>query len=102
MSARVGSISDNKLGGWHSYRAAKAGLNQLLHGASIELKRTHKQTILLALHPGTVETNFTANYRAKDKLTPDEAAQRLLEVIETRSLSDTGKFFDHAGSEIPW
>ena len=102
MSARVGSISDNKLGGWHSYRAAKSGLNQLLHGASIELKRTHAQTILLALHPGTVETNFTVNYRAKDKLTPDEAAQRLLEVIETRSPSDTGKFFDHTGSEIPW
>lgn len=102
LSARVGSIGDNKIGGWHSYRAAKAGLNQLIHGASIELKRTHKQTTILVLHPGTVATSFTENYSASNKSTPDEAATRLLEVIATRDLSDTGKFFDYAGAEIPW
>lgn len=102
LSARVGSIGDNKVGGWHSYRAAKAGLNQLIHGASIELKRTHKQTTILALHPGTVATPFTENYRAKNKRTPDEAARQLLGVIAARDLSDTGKFFDYAGTEIPW
>jgi NAD(P)-dependent dehydrogenase (short-subunit alcohol dehydrogenase family) len=102
LSARVGSIGDNKIGGWHSYRAAKAGLNQLLHGAAVELKRTHKQAIILALHPGTVETKFTESYRARDKATPEETAIRLLQVIETRKPSDSGKFFDYAGLEIPW
>ena len=101
LSARVGSISDNNIGGWHSYRAAKSGLNQLLHGASVELKRTHKLTTVLALHPGTVATSFTENYTA-DKLTPDEAAAHLINVIDTKTIADTGKFFDFAGKEIPW
>jgi NAD(P)-dependent dehydrogenase (short-subunit alcohol dehydrogenase family) len=101
LSARVGSIGDNNIGGWHSYRAAKSGLNQLLHGASVELKRTHKHTTLLALHPGTVATSFTEGYAAQ-KLAPDEAAQNLLDVINTCTIADTGKFFDYAGKEIPW
>lgn len=102
LSARVGSIGDNRIGGWHSYRAAKAGLNQLIHGAAIELKRTHKQAVVLALHPGTVDTAFTRNYRVNQKLNPDDAARRLLNVIKTRRPSDSGKFFDHRGTEIPW
>lgn len=102
LSARVGSIGDNKVGGWHSYRAAKAGLNQLIHGASIELKRTHKQAIVLALHPGTVATNLTENYPVRNKFTPEAAARQLIEVIGNSDLSDTGKFFDYAGKEIPW
>ncbi len=101
LSARVGSIGDNQIGGWHSYRAAKSGLNQLLHGASVELKRTHKQTTVLALHPGTVATSFTEGYAAK-KLTPDQAAEKLLNVIASKTTADTGKFFDYAGAEIPW
>lgn len=101
LSARVGSISDNKIGGWHSYRAAKSGLNQLLHGASVELKRTHKHTTLLALHPGTVETAFTTGYNAK-KLSPEVAASNLLDVVSSKTTEDTGKFFDYAGKEIPW
>ena len=64
LSARVGSIGDNQLGGWHSYRAAKAALNQLMHGAAIELGRTHKHATLVCLHPGTVATDFTARYAA--------------------------------------
>lgn len=102
LSARVGSIGDNRVGGWHSYRAAKAGLNQLIHGASIELKRTHKLATILALHPGTVATAFTENYSAKHKHTPAESAEKLLSVIATRDRADTGKFFDYAGEEIPW
>lgn len=101
LSARVGSITDNQIGGWHSYRAAKSGLNQLLHGAAVEMKRTHKKTTVLALHPGTVATSFTEGYAAK-KLSPDEAAQHLINVIDTRTTTDTGKFFDYAGIEIPW
>lgn len=101
LSARVGSITDNHIGGWHSYRAAKSGLNQLLHGAAVELKRTHKQTTVLALHPGTVATSFTEGYAAQ-KLAPDEAAQALLNVIGTKTIADSGKFFDYAGKEIPW
>lgn len=102
LSARVGSIEDNKIGGWHSYRAAKAGLNQLLHGAAIELKRSHQQATLLALHPGTVDTEFTRNYRSAQKLTPGYAAQKLLSVISRATPAQTGRFFDYNGLEIPW
>lgn len=102
LSARVGSIGDNKIGGWHSYRASKAGLNQLLHGAAIELARTHKQATVLALHPGTVATSFTQDYQAPNKLSPDEAARQLLDVIAKCGPEDSGKFFDYAGEEVPW
>ena len=62
LSARVGSIGDNRIGGWYSYRAAKAALNQIIHTGAIELARTHKQAVCVALHPGTVQTPFTAKY----------------------------------------
>ena len=65
LSARVGSIGDNGIGGWHSYRTSKAALNQLFHGAAIELRRTHKRATVLTLHPGTVETPFTARYAGR-------------------------------------
>jgi hypothetical protein len=68
----------------------------------VGISPTFCPTIVLALHPGTVETSLTEGYRAAHKATPDEAAKRLLKVIETRILSDTGKFFDYAGLEIPW
>ena len=102
LSARVGSIGDNQIGGWHSYRAAKAGLNQLIHGAAIELKRTHKHAIAVCLHPGTVATDFTKNYAAKNKLTPDDAAQKLLAVLDALTPDQSGQFFDYAGKSIPW
>jgi NAD(P)-dependent dehydrogenase (short-subunit alcohol dehydrogenase family) len=103
LSARVGSIGDNQIGGWHSYRASKAALNQLIHGAAIELKRTHKQAICVALHPGTVETPFTANYAGAHKTVPaTEAAQNLIAVMDGLSTADTGRFFDYAGTAIPW
>ncbi|MGL4310090.1 MAG: SDR family NAD(P)-dependent oxidoreductase [Paracoccaceae bacterium] len=101
LSARVGSISDNALGGWYSYRAAKACLNQLLHTAAIELARTHPQSIVVGLHPGTVDTPFTAGY-GHDKLSPAVSAARLLGVIDGLSPGQTGLCLDHAGQPIPW
>lgn len=103
LSARVGSIGDNGLGGWHSYRASKAALNQLLHGAAIELGRSHKQAIVAALHPGTVATPFTEAFAAShDRVLPDVAAARLLDVIEGLTPAQSGGFFDYAGKVIPW
>lgn len=103
LSARVGSIGDNRLGGWYSYRAAKAGLNQFIHGAAIELKRTHPQLACVCLHPGTVRTAFTEKYLGRHPaVTREVAAERLLTVIEGLNPSDTGKFYDYAGKEIPW
>lgn len=103
LSARVGSIGDNQIGGWHSYRTAKAALNQLIHGAAIELKRTHKKAIAVCLHPGTVETPFTDKYAGRHKTVPAaEAAANLLNVIERLTPEQTGGFFDYAGKEIPW
>ena len=102
LSARVGSIGDNGIGGWHAYRASKAGLNQLIHGAAIEMKRTHKQAIAVCLHPGTVETPFTESYKGHRKVTAPEAAENLLGVIDGLTTEDTGGFFDYAGRRIPW
>jgi NAD(P)-dependent dehydrogenase (short-subunit alcohol dehydrogenase family) len=102
LSARVGSIGDNAIGGWHAYRASKAGLNQLIHGAAIEMKRTHKQAVAVCLHPGTVETPFTENYKGHRKVTAPEAAANLITVIDGLTTEETGGFFDYAGRPIPW
>ncbi len=103
LSARVGSIGDNGIGGWHSYRAAKAGLNQLIHGAAIELARTHRHAIAVCLHPGTVATSFTEKYAGRHKtVASGEAAANLLDVIDALDRDQTGGFFDYAGREIPW
>ena len=102
LSARVGSIGDNGLGGWHSYRAAKAGLNQVIHGGAIELGRTHKQAIAVCLHPGTVATSFTAGFPDHDKVTPDQAATNLIDVIAGLTPAQSGGFYDYAGRPIPW
>ncbi|MEM8540911.1 MAG: SDR family NAD(P)-dependent oxidoreductase [Pseudomonadota bacterium] len=102
LSARVGSISDNELGGWYSYRASKAALNQYIRTASIELARSHKHSICIALHPGTVATQFTKNYQGHSMVEPDVAATNLLNIIESVTAKETGKFFDWAGKEIAW
>ncbi len=103
LSARVGSIGDNRLGGWYSSRAAKAALNQMIHTAAIEFGRTHKDAICVCLHPGTVATDFTAKYAARHKtVPPEEAAQNLLAVIEGLVVSDSGLFFDWAGKPVSW
>jgi NAD(P)-dependent dehydrogenase (short-subunit alcohol dehydrogenase family) len=101
LSARVGSIGDNGLGGWYSYRASKAALNQLLKTASVEIARSHRQTIIAGLHPGTVDTAFTTGY-GHDKVSPDQAAANLLAVIDGLTPDQTGGFFDFAGKVVPW
>lgn len=103
LSARVGSIGDNQIGGWHSYRAAKAAVNQIIRGAAIELGRTHKQTACVALHPGTVATRFTEKYLGRHPaVAPDHAAQRLLDVMDGLGPEHSGQFFDYSGAQVPW
>jgi NAD(P)-dependent dehydrogenase (short-subunit alcohol dehydrogenase family) len=103
LSARVGSIGDNALGGWYSYRASKVALNQLIHTGAIEVSRTHRQAICVTLHPGTVDTGFGAEFhKGMQTVTPDEAATNLLRVIDGLTPADTGLFFDWSGARVPW
>lgn len=104
LSARVGSIGDNHLGGWYAYRASKAALNQLVRTASIELRRRAPQAICVALHPGTVDTALSTPF-AKTGLTvrpPRDAAMQLLTVIDRLHPHDSGGFFDWRGDTIAW
>lgn len=104
LSARVGSISDNALGGWYGYRASKAALNQLIRTASIELRRRRPHAVCIAIHPGTVDTPLSAPF-AKSGLSvqpPDIAVARLLSVIERLAPDDSGLFYDHRGRRLPW
>lgn len=103
LSARVGSIGDNRMGGWISYRSAKAAVNQVVHTAAIELARTHKENVLVALHPGTVQTPFTAKYVGRHPAVPAaEAAENLMRVMEGLVPENTGGFYDWAGKEVAW
>ena len=103
LSARVGSIGDNQMGGWISYRSAKAAVNQIVHTAAIELSRSHPSSICIALHPGTVATPFTEEYLARHPaVPPDQAAQNLLRVIDGLTPEQTGQFYDWAGKTVPW
>jgi NAD(P)-dependent dehydrogenase (short-subunit alcohol dehydrogenase family) len=102
LTARVGSIGDNAMGGWYSYRAAKAAANQIVHTAAIEIGRKRREAVVVALHPGTVATPFTAGYPAHKKVVADVAAQNLLRVMDGLSSADTGGFFDWAGKRVPW
>ncbi len=103
LSARVGSIGDNRLGGWVSYRAAKAAVNQIVHTAAIELARSHPKAAVVALHPGTVQTAFTARYLGRHPSVPAaEAAANLLAVIDGLTPAQSGGFYDWAGKEVPW
>jgi len=106
LSARVGSIGDNRSGGWYSYRAAKAAQNQLLKTLSIELRRLNPQSIVLALHPGTVDTAlskpFQGNVAPAKLFSPTFAAQSLLSVIGQCSPADSGSFRAWDGSVIIW
>jgi NAD(P)-dependent dehydrogenase (short-subunit alcohol dehydrogenase family) len=104
LSARVGSIGDNQLGGWYSYRASKAALNQMLHTAAVELRRSHRHAICVALHPGTVNTPLSAPFSKAglEVQDPDLAAERLLNVIAGLTPEDSGRFFDHRGEPVLW
>jgi NAD(P)-dependent dehydrogenase (short-subunit alcohol dehydrogenase family) len=104
LSARVGSISDNRLGGWHSYRASKAALNQLIRNFAIELSARNPQAIAVTLHPGTVDTAlsrpFQKNVKAENLFTPQHSAERLLAVIDRLTPDKSGRCFDYAGREV--
>ena len=103
LSARVGSIGDNGLGGWISYRASKAALNQIVRTAAIEIARRRPEAVVAALHPGTVRTDLTAKYAGNHPtVSPDEAATNLLAVIDGLTPEDTGGFFAWDGKPIPW
>ena len=105
LSARVGSIGDDRIGGWHSYRASKAALNMLLKNFAIELGRTHKQAIVAGLHPGTVDSAlsepFQANLPAGQLTRPADAADNLLNVIDGLTVADSGGVFDWKGEAAP-
>ena len=104
VSARVGSISDNALGGWYGYRASKAALNQLVKTASIELSRRNRESICVALHPGTVDTALSRPF-AKTGLkvrTPHQAAGDLLAVLSGLTPADSGALVDYQGCKLPF
>lgn len=105
LSARVGSIGDNGLGGWYAYRAAKAAQNMFTRNLAIELGRRHRGLACVGLHPGTVATELSAPFRAPEAdgvVTPEEAAANLLTVVDGLDAKDTGTFRAWDGSEIPW
>ena len=105
LSARVGSIGDNRLGGWHSYRASKAALNMILRNLAIELARTHREAVVAGLHPGTVDTPLSVPFQkgvTPEKLfTPDHSAARMLEVLDALTPADSGNVFAFDGARIP-
>jgi NAD(P)-dependent dehydrogenase (short-subunit alcohol dehydrogenase family) len=104
ISARVGSISDNRLGGWYGYRASKAGLNMMIRNLSIEWSRINKRSIIVALHPGTVDTAlsepFQANVPSGKLFDTERSALQLLDVLDELKPADSGKFFAWDGEEI--
>ena len=103
LSAKVGSIEDNRLGGWYSYRASKAALNMLLKTAAIELARSQPRAVLVALHPGTVNSNLSRPFRgAEIGRAADDAAADMLRTIDRLTPADSGRFFAYDGSRLPW
>lgn len=103
LSARVGSIGDNRLGGWISYRAAKAAQNQIIRTASVEIGRKNREHIVVALHPGTVETRLTDDYADRyPTISPEASAQALLAVIDRLTPEDNGSFWDWKGQRVEW
>ncbi len=104
LSARVGSISDNELGGWYAYRASKAALNMIIKNAAIEMSRRNQKAIIVGLHPGTVDTDlsrpFHKNIPVEQLLTPHQSVTRLLEVLASLTADQSGKCFAWDGKEI--
>lgn len=103
LSAKVGSIGDNRLGGWYGYRASKAALNMMVKTAAIELARTHKGAVLAALHPGTVRTGLSEPFNGETLgREPLQAAGALLQVLDRLQAPDSGSFRSYDGSVLPW
>lgn len=103
LSAKVGSIKDNRLGGWYSYRASKAALNMLLKTAAIEVKRSNPQAVLVCLHPGTVNTGLSKPFKGEQigRAAPDASAD-MLGVLNRLKPADSGGFFTYLGKRLPW
>ena len=102
LSARVGSIEDNRKGGWYGYRAAKAALNMLLQTAAIEIARRRPLAVVAALQPGTVRSALSQPFVGDDALAPALSAQRLLAVLDSLAPTGRAQFVDHLGQHIPW
>ncbi len=103
LSAKVGSIGDNRLGGWYSYRASKAALNMLVKTAAIEVQRSNPAAVLVALHPGTVDSALSAPFRGAEIGRPaQDAAADMLRVLDGLAPADTGGFFAYSGQTLPW
>lgn len=104
LSARVGSIGDNRLGGWHSYRASKAALNQIVRTVAVEMRRHNPAGLCVALHPGTVDTALSAPFGkvGLEVRSPDAAARDLLAVLGGLGAGHSGGFYDQHGEPIPW
>jgi len=103
LSAKVGSIGDNRLGGWYSYRASKAALNMLVRTAAIELGRRQPRAVLVALHPGTVDTGLSSPFRGAEIGRPAaQAAAGMLEVLDGLGADDSGRFLSYRGEHLPW
>ena len=102
LSARVGSITDNSLGGWISYRSSKAALNQIIKTSSIEINRRNKNAICVGLHPGTVKTRFTEKFQnTTETISPEESVEMMMKVVENLSVNDNGYCFAYDGKVIP-
>ena len=103
LSAKVGSIEDNRLGGWYSYRASKAALNMIIKTASIELARTKPNIALIAMHPGTVNSRLSKPFRGEQiGRAPQDAVADMFQVIENLQLTDSGSFMTYSGEKLPW
>ncbi len=103
LSAKVGSIGDNRLGGWYSYRASKAALNMLVKTAAIEVARTQPDSVLVALHPGTVSSRLSQPFRGAEIGRPAaDAARDMLQVLDTLTAADSGAFRAYDGQDLPW
>ena len=103
LSAKVGSIGDNRLGGWYGYRASKAALNMLLKTAAIELRRSHPGAVLAALHPGTVRSGLSRPFRGDEiGRDPAQAAAEMLAVLDGLQVDDSGSFVAYDGQRLPW
>lgn len=103
LSAKVGSIEDNRLGGWYSYRASKAALNMIIKTASIEFARTKPNMALIALHPGTVNSRLSQPFRGQQiGRDPLEAVSDMFQVLEKVNKEDSGSFLTYSGEKLPW
>lgn len=102
LSARVGSIEDNRKGGWYAYRASKAALNQLLQTAAVELARRRPELVIAALQPGTVRSGLSRPFVGEQAMEPDESVRRLMGVIDALAVTGRAHFVDHQGQAIVW